>query len=61
MLGEVERTLNTVNVDSNLVAAFMDELSAGLVSGAPSRNLGNEMVLVPPGKLARLKGARVMC
>lgn len=56
LLGEIERTLNTVNVDSSLVAAFMDELSTGLVGGASSRNLGNEMVLVPPGKLARPKG-----
>ncbi len=56
LLGEIERTLNTVNVDSSLVSVFMDELGAGLGNGTPSRSLGNEMVLVPPGKLAKLKG-----
>ena len=53
LLGEVERILKTVNVDTSLVAAFMDELGARLANDPGASLAGNEMVLVPPGKLAR--------
>ncbi|HEY9146807.1 MAG TPA: DUF1631 family protein [Thiobacillus sp.] len=54
LLGEIERALATVNVDTSLLAAFMDELGASL-AGDPARSLtGSAMVQVPPGRLATL-------
>ena len=56
LLGEIERTLATVNVDANLVAAFIDELGDRLADDASRSAPGSTMVLVPPGRLATLKG-----
>jgi diguanylate cyclase (GGDEF)-like protein len=56
LLGEIERALATVNVDANLLSAFVGELGdrlAGLLSGSPG---GASMVLVPPGRLAAAQG-----
>ncbi|MBW8329980.1 MAG: DUF1631 family protein [Thiobacillus sp.] len=55
LLGEIERTLATVNVDTKLLAAFMDELGNGLADD-PLRSARLPMVLVPPGKLAASHG-----
>jgi diguanylate cyclase (GGDEF)-like protein len=56
LLNEIERRLVTVNVDANLLVAFMGELSDSLTDN-PSRSVvGTSMVLVPPGRLATQKG-----
>ena len=55
LLGNVERTLSTVNVDANLVAAFMDELSEKLVGQGEPSVPEQALVLVPPGKLSKSK------
>ena len=56
LLATIERTLETVNVDSNLLAAFMDELGECLITHADSSAPGQAMVLVPPGRLAASAG-----
>lgn len=62
LLIEIERALETVNVDANLLAAFMEELVDRLLSSAPAdpetapADTGTAMVFVPPGRLATLKG-----
>ena len=53
---EVERTLATVNVDPNLLSAFMDELGDKLADESARTGPGAAMVLVPPGRLSTLKG-----
>lgn len=53
LLGEVERTLATVNVDANLLAAYMDELGDALADRILPSAAGHARVMVPPGKLAR--------
>jgi diguanylate cyclase (GGDEF)-like protein len=56
LLNDIERTLATVNVDANLLAAFMDELGEGMTD-EPSRPVsGLAMVFVPPGRLATSPG-----
>lgn len=52
LLGDVERTLATVNVDANLLAAFMDELGDVLADRISPSAAGHAWVMVPPGKLA---------
>ena len=52
LLGEIEHTLATVNVDANLLAAFMDELSGRSADDVSPSAPGHAMVLVPPGRLA---------
>lgn len=56
LLGTIERTLETVNVDSNLLAAFMDELGERLTAHTDSSAPGHAMVLVPPGRLVASAG-----
>ncbi|MBW8370310.1 MAG: DUF1631 family protein [Thiobacillus sp.] len=55
LLGEIERTLATVNVDTTLLTVFVDELGDQLADD-PARSAGMVMVLVPPGKLAASHG-----
>jgi diguanylate cyclase (GGDEF)-like protein len=55
LLGEIERTLATVNVDTNLLSAFMEELGDGLAAGPSSPATGPAMIFIPPGKLAKPK------
>ena len=55
LLGEIERTLATVNVDANLLAAFIDELGDRLTDDTAS-GPGAALVMVPPGRLATPKG-----
>jgi diguanylate cyclase (GGDEF)-like protein len=55
LLGEIERTLATVNVDANLLAAFIDELGDRLTDDT-AFGPGAAMVMVPPGRLATPKG-----
>ena len=57
LLGEIERALETVNVDTNLVVAFMEELAECLADPAAMTAPGNLMVGVPPGRLAMPSGA----
>ena len=52
LLAEIERALRTVNVDTGLLDAFMDELGASLADDAAHRIPGFSMVRVPPGRLA---------
>jgi len=56
LLNEIERSLATVNVDANLLAAFMDELGEGLADDPTRTDVGLAMVLVPPGRLAAPQG-----
>jgi diguanylate cyclase (GGDEF)-like protein len=56
LLSEIERALATVNVDANLLAAFMDELGDRLAEDKSRSAPGSAMVLVPPGRLATPKG-----
>jgi len=56
LLATIERTLETVNVDSNLLAAFMDELGECLITHSDPSAAGQAMVLVPPGRLAASAG-----
>jgi len=56
LLATIERTLETVNVDSNLLAAFMDELGERLINHSDPSAPGQAMVLVPPGRLAASAG-----
>jgi diguanylate cyclase (GGDEF)-like protein len=55
LLSEIERTLSTVNVDSNLLSAFLDDLGDSLAAEPQSPATGPAMILVPPGKLASPK------
>jgi diguanylate cyclase (GGDEF)-like protein len=55
LLGEIERTLATVNVDAKLLAAFMDELGDRLAESASGATSAHAMVFVPPGRLASPK------
>lgn len=50
LLGGIERSLTTVNVDISLLAAFMDELGECL---AAQNGTALATVRVPPGRLAR--------
>lgn len=50
LLGSIERTLLTVNVDTSLVAAFMDELADLL--GAEGAAAAAALIRVPPGRLS---------
>lgn len=52
MLGEVERALATVNVDTGVLDAFMGELGARLVDDAARAAARPVMVRVPPGRSA---------
>ena len=52
LLGAIERTLETVNVDAKLLAVFMDELGACLADPADTSAPGHALVMVPPGRLA---------
>lgn len=56
LLGEIERALATVNVDANLLAAFMDELDASLADDLARSPAGSAMVQVPPGRLTTSPG-----
>jgi diguanylate cyclase (GGDEF)-like protein len=56
LLSEIERTLSTVAVDTNLLSAFMDDLGDSLAIHPSSPTMDPAMVLVPPGKLARPNG-----
>ncbi|NDP47763.1 MAG: DUF1631 family protein [Sulfuriferula multivorans] len=56
LLATIERMLETVNVDSNLLAAFMDELGECLITYSDPSAPGQAMVLVPLGRLAALAG-----
>ena len=56
LLAMIERTLETVNVDANLLAAFMDELGERLTGQTDPSAPGHAMVLVPPGRLAASAG-----
>ncbi len=53
LLGEIEHSLATVNVDTNLLYAFMDELRGRLEADSTALAPGPAMILVPPGKLAK--------
>jgi len=55
LIGEIERALSTVNVDTNLLSAFLDELRDRLAAGPASPSADPAMILVPPGKLAKQK------
>jgi len=55
LIGEIERALSTVNVDTNLLSAFLDELRDSLAAGPASPSKDSAMILVPPGKLAKQK------
>lgn len=55
LLGDIERILNTVNVDAHLVDAFMDELSEKLIGHGDSSTPEHALVRVPPGKLSKSK------
>ncbi|MEW6415905.1 MAG: DUF1631 family protein [Pseudomonadota bacterium] len=52
LLGEIERGLATVNVDADLLAAFMDDLGARLAAPAAD----SARIVVPPGRLAARQG-----
>jgi diguanylate cyclase (GGDEF)-like protein len=56
LLSEIERTLATVNVDANLLAAFMDELGDRMAEATSDDDAAPAMVLVPPGRLAPQQG-----
>jgi len=56
LLNEIERSLATVNVDAGLLAAFMDELGAGMADDPSRPDARLEKVLVPPGRLAAPQG-----
>jgi len=53
---EIVRALATVNVDANLLAAFMDELGDSLAEDPPASASGSAMIFVPPGRLATPQG-----
>ncbi len=53
---EIERGLATVNVDANLLVAFMDDLDGRLTEDPPASATGLAMVFVPPGRLATPQG-----
>jgi diguanylate cyclase (GGDEF)-like protein len=55
LLSEIERTLSTVNVDTNLLSAFMDDLGDSLAIDPASSATDPAVILVPPGKLAKSK------
>jgi diguanylate cyclase (GGDEF)-like protein len=55
LIGEIERALSTVNVDTNLLSAFLDDLRDRLIAGPASPSPDLTMILVPPGKLAKQK------
>ena len=59
LLATIEFTLETVNVDANLLAAFMDELSERLTGQTDPSTPGHAMVRVPPGRLAASAGERI--
>ncbi|MHB1186716.1 DUF1631 family protein [Thiobacillus sp.] len=58
LLGEIERSLATVNVDATLLAAFMDELGDRLADDTPAAAHESAMIFVPPGRLATPQGER---
>ena len=58
LLATIERTLEKVNVDANLLAAFMDELGERLSGQTDPSTPGHAMVRVPPGRLAASAGER---
>lgn len=53
LLSEIERSLMTVNVDTHLLAAFMDEVGACLETGGGQDATALATIHVPPGRLAR--------
>ena len=57
LLGEIERTLNTTNVDTNLLAAFMCELGECLATDTAATSRGHAMVRVPPGRMSQSRQA----
>ncbi|MHB1215826.1 MAG: DUF1631 family protein [Thiobacillus sp.] len=57
LLSEIERALATVNVDANLLAAFMDELGERLADDPLHSVSGAAMVRVPPGRLVAQQDA----
>ncbi len=56
LLNDIERTLATVNVDAQLLAAFIDELGDRLADALSPSAPGPAMVRVPPGRLAAPQG-----
>ncbi|MBT9589780.1 MAG: DUF1631 family protein [Thiobacillus sp.] len=59
LLATIERTLETVNVDASMLAAFMDELGERLTGQTDPATPGHAMVRVPPGRLAASAGERI--
>jgi diguanylate cyclase (GGDEF)-like protein len=51
LLSEIERTLATVNVDAQLLAAFIDELGDRLADASLPSAAAAAMIRVPPGRL----------
>ncbi len=56
LLSEIERTLATVNVDAQPLAAFIDDLGDRLADASSHSAAGPAMVRVPPGRLAAPQG-----
>ena len=56
LLSEIERSLETVNVDTNLLSAFVAELGDSLAKPPSSPAQGAAMLLVPPGRLIAPQG-----
>ncbi|MBU1396065.1 MAG: DUF1631 family protein, partial [Gammaproteobacteria bacterium] len=56
LLTDIERVLVAVNVDAQLLAAFIDELGDRLADASAHSAAGSATVMVPPGRLAAQQG-----